>query len=615
MILHKLPTQRGKRKRDMAYTAITSLMSTMEQSQQCNRQMVQLLHQKLHSFLSILEEPWKITSHIEVLTSLESRITSLALQAQDMVDSKSRIISLAQVAKKRRGALWKHRFVLKQTVENIDSIMRKWMEIRNRYGGIGKTTLATKIYNDPYIMSRFDIRAKTFVSQECCTRNVLLRLLSSITDILSELTEGELADRLQKTLKGRRYLIVIDDIWTTTAWDDFELCFPDYHNESRILLTTRNMEVFAKECYSPEFEQLGKQIALKCRGLPLAIVVIAELLSKIDKTVYEWESVSKNVSSSVSTNLDDSCMSVLALSYHHLPHYLKSCFLYCGIFPDDELISVSKLTKLWVAKGFLKMEENKSTEEVAEKCLKDLIDISSVFIHRQSFDGRIKTCGMHDMVHELSIREARKMDFVNVIVGEDYPNPCTQSMGTLSLKVRGRIVIESPMHPYLLAKCGYNTAHSLFQFHGYNSCGIMPGLGKLAFIRTRLSWKDLSIVGKLQKLEILKLAYDACEGEEWEVVEEGFPHLKLLLLKCINLRYWRASSDQFPYLEKLFLDSCGCLNSIPQDFVDIMTLELIELANCRDTLLNLAHQIQQDIGDNMLEVRVRSNGGVNWKTF
>ncbi|KAM3281789.1 hypothetical protein P3S67_027436 [Capsicum chacoense] len=53
-----------------------------------------------------------------------------------MVDSKSRIISLAQVAKKRRGALWKHRFFLKQTVENIDSIMRKWIEIRNRYNNL-----------------------------------------------------------------------------------------------------------------------------------------------------------------------------------------------------------------------------------------------------------------------------------------------------------------------------------------------------------------------------------------------------------------------------------------------------------------------------------------------
>ncbi|PHU17602.1 hypothetical protein BC332_13297 [Capsicum chinense] len=526
-----------------------------------------------------------------------------------MVDSKSRIISLAQVAKKRRGALWKHRFVLKQTVENIDSIMRKWMEIRNRYGGIGKTTLATKIYNDPYIMSRFDIRAKTFVSQEYCTRNVLLRLLSSITDILSELTEGELADRLQKTLKGRRYLIVIDDIWTTTAWDDFKLCFPDYHNESRILLTTRNMEVaeytnsgtppyqmrllscdeswnlmyskvFAKECYSPEFEQLGKQIALKCRRLPLAIVVIAGLLSKIDKTFYEWESVSKNVSSSVSTNLDD-----------------------------------SKLTKLWVAKGFLKMEENKSTEEVAEKCLKDLIDISSVFIHRQSFDGRIKTCGMHGLGY---FKLLRVLDLISIELTH-IPSCIVNLFHLRYLAVLVSINHEVPpsianlthLQTFILEE-SFRRSSFVFSYRSFEVTTIETspfGLElHLAFIRTRLSWKDLSIVGKLQKLEILKLAYDACEGEEWEVVEEGFPHLKLLLLKCINLRYWRASSDQFSYLG-------GCLNSIPQDFVDIMTLELIELANFRDTLLNLAHQIQQDIGDNMLEVRVRSNGGVNWKTF
>ncbi|KAF3620930.1 putative O-acyltransferase WSD1-like [Capsicum annuum] len=435
-----------------------------------------------------------------------------------MVDSKSRIISLAQVAKKRRGALWKHRFVLKQTVENIDSITRKWMEIRNRYNNL-KDVERQNLPLIGDISPQHDLMHENMIVGRENEFGIMDRLASGSRKLeVVLIVEGELADRLQKTLKGRRYLIVIDDIWTTTAWDDFKLCFPDYHNESRILLTTRNMEVaeytnsgtppyqmrllscdeswnlmyskvFAKECYSPEFEQLGKQIALKCRGLPLAIVMIAGLLSKIDKTFYEWKSVSKNVSSSVSTNLDDSCMSVLALSYHHLPHYLKSCFLYCGIFPEDELISVSKLTKLWVTKGFLKMEENKSTEEVAEKCLKDLIDISSVVIHRQSFDGRIKTCGMHDIVQELSIREARKMDSVNVIVGEDYPNPCTQYMGTLSSKVRGRIVIESPMHPYLLAKCGYNTAHSLFQFHGYNSCGIMPGVLKLLQLRhLHLDW-------------------------------------------------------------------------------------------------------------------------------
>ncbi|XP_015166215.1 putative late blight resistance protein homolog R1A-3 [Solanum tuberosum] len=111
-------------------------------------------------------------------------------------------------------------------------------------GGIGKTTLADKIYNDPFIMSHFDIRAKATVSQEYCAKKVLLSLLSSTSGKIDEhQDDGQLADRLQKSLKGRRYLIVIDDIWTERAWDDINLCFPDCNCGSRILLTTRNMEV------------------------------------------------------------------------------------------------------------------------------------------------------------------------------------------------------------------------------------------------------------------------------------------------------------------------------------------------------------------------------------
>ncbi|KAF3665614.1 hypothetical protein FXO37_10957 [Capsicum annuum] len=80
-------------------------------------------------------------------------------------------------------------------------------------GGIDKTTLASKIYNDQFILSRFDICAKATVSQEYCARNVLLRLLSSasgsrkIEKSHEQQDDGQLADRLQKLLKGRRYLI------------------------------------------------------------------------------------------------------------------------------------------------------------------------------------------------------------------------------------------------------------------------------------------------------------------------------------------------------------------------------------------------------------------------
>lgn len=110
-------------------------------------------------------------------------------------------------------------------------------------------------------------------------------------------------------------------------------------------------KVLAKDNFPPEFEQLGKQIALKCRGL-LAIVVIAGLLSKIGKILNEWRSIAENVSSVVSMDLDVQCMRVLALSYHHLPHHLKACFLYFTFFPEDKLIFVNELMELWVVEGF-----------------------------------------------------------------------------------------------------------------------------------------------------------------------------------------------------------------------------------------------------------------------
>lgn len=93
-------------------------------------------------------------------------------------------------------------------------------------GGIGKTTLANKIFCDPFVMSCFDIRAKVTISQEYRVRNVLLRLLSSISgkadQTYEEQVDWQLADQLQKLLKGPRYLVVIDDIWTTRAWDNIK---------------------------------------------------------------------------------------------------------------------------------------------------------------------------------------------------------------------------------------------------------------------------------------------------------------------------------------------------------------------------------------------------------
>ncbi|TMW92218.1 hypothetical protein EJD97_013335 [Solanum chilense] len=310
-------------------------------------------------------------------------------------------------------------------------------------GGIGKTTLAKQVFNHPSIQSRFDVRAWATISKEYNVKEILLSLLQStinIDDKVCSRDEADLADLLQKKLKCRRYLIVIDDIWCYKAWDDTRQCFPIDNNGSRILLTTRHTEVaiyasssnlhlkmnlmntddswnlfkskaFANESFAPELETIGEKIASKCQGLPLTIVVVAGLLSKSKRTKEEWENVAKNIKSFVTKDPDEQCLRVLGLSYNYLPNELKACLLYFGIFPEDSEISVKRLVRLWIAEGFLKLEGD--FEEEAKNRLQDLVDRCLVLVSQRSADGRnIKTCRIHDLVHELCLREAQSQNFL-----------------------------------------------------------------------------------------------------------------------------------------------------------------------------------------------------------
>ncbi|XP_070033162.1 putative late blight resistance protein homolog R1A-3 isoform X3 [Nicotiana tomentosiformis] len=315
-------------------------------------------------------------------------------------------------------------------------------------GGIGKTTLAKEVFDDVTIRSHFDVRSWATVSSQHNVKEILLSLLSSrkeMNDKYYKEDEPELADMLRKSLKGKRYLIVLDDIWKSKAWDDVRLCFPSENNGSRILLTTRDTEVAcyagtenlslqmdfmhpdeswnlfrsaasANEALPSEFEAIGKQIVDKCQGLPLTIVVVAGILSKSERTIEDWENVAKDVKSFVKNDPDELCLHVLGLSYNHLTSDLKACLLYFGIFPEDSEISVKRLVRLWTAGGFLKLE--KDLEGEAEKCLHDLIDRCLVLVNNISLDeSKIKSCKVHDLIYELCLRELAESQ--NVFVMND----------------------------------------------------------------------------------------------------------------------------------------------------------------------------------------------------
>ncbi|PHT29719.1 hypothetical protein CQW23_30695 [Capsicum baccatum] len=102
--------------------------------------------------------------------------------------------------------------------------------------GSGKTTLAYKVYTDESVCSHFDLRAWCTVDQEYCMQR-------GIGSDLKFSDEIDVADKLRKQLYAKRYLIVLDDVWDTTTWDDLTRAFPEAEKGSRIILTTQQKDV------------------------------------------------------------------------------------------------------------------------------------------------------------------------------------------------------------------------------------------------------------------------------------------------------------------------------------------------------------------------------------
>ncbi|WMV40479.1 hypothetical protein MTR67_033864 [Solanum verrucosum] len=461
-------------------------------------------------------------------------------------------------------------------------------------GGIGKSTFAKRMFSDPSVVNFFDVREWITVSKDYSLRNMLLSLLQDATGVKEEINpqdqgndeveidNAELADRLQKSFKGKRYLIVVDDIWSREAWDEIRLWFPENNNTSRILLTTRIMEVaryasypknpfpmrplepkeswdlfcqkaFGEKDCPTKFRTSGKVIVENCKGLPLILSVVAGTLSS-KRTLDEWNQVAQGVSSLVNVDDYQHCSRVLALSYNYLPSHLKACFLYFGVFPKASEISVKKLIRLWIAEGLFELRGRlRELEEVADSLLHDLIDKSLVMVSKRSLDGKIKT-----------------------FVPQDHRWVSVHSD-------RGFI---SPLASF------------------------PPNLKKLTLCKTFLLWEDMAIISKLPKLEVLQLKAQAfecndCNGETvWEVTDMGFPVLKFFLLEWLDLEYWRATDDYFPCLERIIIRNCNKLKEIPQVLADSVTLQLIELRGC-SSLVTFATKIQEnheDLGNNILKV-------------
>ncbi|XP_019239286.1 PREDICTED: putative late blight resistance protein homolog R1B-16 [Nicotiana attenuata] len=220
--------------------------------------------------------------------------------------------------------------------------------------GLGKTTLARKLLRDIY---------------------------KQVTgDKYNGDKENDIADMLCKCLIGKRYLIILDDVWEVKAWDELRLCLP-----------------------------IGC-----CKGLPLTVVLIGGILAKKERIVAEWCEVSKNLKSHLGAVESESNLAI-QLSYSYLPDHLRHCLLTMGVFREDEKIGASKLMSLWMAEGIVQCSDERGLEEVAEGYLIDIISSSLLMVSKTTFDGKVKYLQIHDLVRDFVLNKAKEEKFMQVI--------------------------------------------------------------------------------------------------------------------------------------------------------------------------------------------------------
>ncbi|KAB1199600.1 putative disease resistance RPP13-like protein 1 [Morella rubra] len=238
----------------------------------------------------------------------------------------------------------------------------------------------------------------------------------------------QVEEQLKKNLLGKKFLIVLDDVWSEDrVHQEFLSKLLQYGVQgSKVVITTRNDSVanamrasathrvkklsdddcwllFAKQAFGDvcsdshkELEAIGRQIIKKCKGLPLAVKAIGALLwSKLDAD--EWNKILQSDLWDLPIN-ETNIQPALRLSYIYLPSHLKQCFAYCSLFLKDSSLEKDRIVLLWMAEGFLQPSKFETMEEVGHRYFLDLVARSLL---QQSSDNKA-LFGMHDLIHDLA---------------------------------------------------------------------------------------------------------------------------------------------------------------------------------------------------------------------
>ncbi|XP_066341050.1 disease resistance protein RGA2-like [Miscanthus floridulus] len=302
-------------------------------------------------------------------------------------------------------------------------------------GGIGKTTLAKKIFNHDFIKLEFEKRLWLSVNQEFSDSGLLERAITEARGDhqAARNTKAALERTLKEALEGCKTLLVMDDVWDHHAWEKVlkPPLIKSLSRGSRVLVTTRQDAVargmmaevpyhhvdkleqedawslLKKQVVGNEnndeqkvdtLKDIGMSIIAECDGLPLAVKVIGGLLLQKRTRRSDWTKVLNDSTWSVS-QMPEELNYAVYLSYQDLNPELKSCFLHYALLPKNMVFWYKQVVAMWISEGFV--HGNSQDLEVLGKEYYDQLIARNLLEPDQGYIDQV-VCNMHDVVRSFA---------------------------------------------------------------------------------------------------------------------------------------------------------------------------------------------------------------------
>ncbi|XP_044476194.1 disease resistance protein SUMM2-like [Mangifera indica] len=524
-------------------------------------------------------------------------------------------------------------------------------------GGVGKTTLVKEIGRHVKEAKEYDAVTMAVVSQ----KPSIMKIQGEIADMLglkslsihSELARaGSLWERIKQE---KRVLIILDDVWEIIKLGEIGIPFGNDHRGCKILITSRSKDVcigmdsqriytvetlskqeswelFSKIAGSivenSDINQIAREVTISCGGLPLAIVTTAGALK--GKSIHGWKRAARRLESST-PEMEEKVFSSLKLSLDYLEEETKSLFLFCGLFPEDYEIPIEDLVRYWIGlKWFGDIDE--TIEDVRNKVYDIVSTITSSFLLIEEFKGYVK---MHDIVRDFAIAIAPSYNhkfMVNAGIGlKEWPHRDTfKDFSCISLMAN--YIQELPngfecpnLQALLLQENQISVVPSSFfeemtnlkvlnlgeTYIGETIIKVLPdSLSFLINLKTLIvkafMVADLSVIGRLNKLEILSISGSILVRE----IPSSFSQLtNLMLLDLDNTNLELIPCGVISFLQRLEELHISINNNLVELYNGqplaqcFCKLRVLKVKGC-DDLLNIApsHLLQMFQNLQTLEV-------------